>query len=243
VQAPQIDSLGQFLTPNPTDREVVVLSDNEMSCSIMVSRSHTVAMSGEATSLVHSALFGAVPARLRDLVREQPGRLETVLPWINGTIEEGMFGLSQEAPKRTIAPPTAIEANAHIAVTDFGEGRGVPVEYPGTVTRAQINRTTMYWYAAGVSLREKKLISAIGYEGSVTTQGPLGIGLLPRPVGGGLGVNCNGCKTCAVCAACAGCGLCGGVDLAAGVIGVDGVLGVIGLAGSVTAFESLRSRQ
>jgi hypothetical protein len=233
--------LEQFLTPNPTDREVVVLSDNEMSCSIMASRSHTVAMSGEATSLVHAAFLQAVPVRLGDLMQETPARRDTALTWIRDSIDEGMFGVSQDAPKRTIAPPVAIDANAQIAITDFGEGRGVPVEYPGTVTRAVVNRTTVYWYAASVSLREKQLVSILGYETSVSTQGPFGMGLLPRAVRGGIGVNCGACKGCAVCAACAGCTLCGGVDLLAGAIGVDGVLGVISLSSSLEGFNSLRT--
>jgi hypothetical protein len=237
--------LDHFLLPNPGAREVVVLTDHELSCSIMASRSNTTAMSGEATQVLHAAWIDPVPTRLRELTHDRPHRIESVVTWIRESTEDGLFQLAENAPERRVSHPVTVDANSRIAVTDFGDGKGVPVEYPGSVTTIAVNQTKIYWYTAQVSLREKGLFSAIGHEASVTnTDGPLGIGLLPRmPRGGGVGLNCNGCKGCAVCAACAGCGLCGGVDLAAGVIGVDGVLGVIGITSSVATAEFLRSSQ
>jgi hypothetical protein len=237
--------LDHYLLPDPRAREVVVLTDQELSCSVMASRSNTTAMSGEATQVLHAAWIDAVPTRLRGLTHDRPYRTESVVIWIRESTEDGLFQLAENAPERSVSHPVTVDANSRIAVSDFGDGKGVPVEYPGSVTTVTVNQTKIYWYAAKVSLREKGLFAAIGHESSVTnTAGLLGIGLLPRmPGGGGLGVNCNGCKGCAVCAACAGCGLCGGVDLAAGVIGVDGVLGVIGLASSVATVEALRRSQ
>jgi len=241
VNGPQTNLLEQFLTPNPTDREVVVLADKEMSGSVMVSRSHTVAMSGEATRLVHSALVDAAPLKLRDVLHSTP-RLETALTWIKDSIEEGMFGVSPEPPPRTKAAPTTIDARSHIAVSDFAEGVGVPVEYPGTVTRVTVNRTTLYWYSADVSLKEKRLVPTIGYESSVSMQGPLGIGLLPKPVPAEIKVHCGRCGVCGVCGACGACGLCGGVDFAAALVAVDAVIAAVAAVNAVSAFGALRAQ-
>jgi hypothetical protein len=234
--------LDNYLIPNPSDHEVVILSDSEMNTSVVASRSNTIVLSAEATKLLYSAFVGAVPAKLRDIIDSDPGVIEDAACWIRDSKEEGLFGLSEIAPSREISAPASIEAGSYIAVTDFytGHERGVPVEYPGKVTKSTFRDTIVYWFMADISVGHTAM--AVEYAG-ISTRGPFGYSLFPKPVSTTLGANCNLCALCGGCGACGACALCGGVNFGVAVLATVAVDATLAAINAASSFAVLRERQ
>ncbi len=229
------------LAPNEEDRELVLLTDAKTSAAVLATRLHTIALSSEATKLLKRAFLEPGTVRVKDLVAERGKGSEDALSWIRDSSNDGHFQLVEEAPSKTAEKSRPIQAGDWIAAKDFGEKPGVPVEYPGTVTTAEINKSTVHWYVGDVSLEDKNQILGVGTEASVTAVGYMGIGLYPSPGGLSLGVHCGRCGMCGVCGTCSACGLCGGVDLAAGLIAFDAVVAAVAFANASSVFEGFRA--
>ena len=244
-------TLDQYLIPNPADDEVVILSDTARAAAVLVSRTNAVALSGEAATIIYTSFFE------RDAQKDRPPKLNQIIDptmvscdkvdnasrWLTQSAADDIFKLSDEPPTLGESVILHVEPGDYIADCDFGEGK-IKAEYSGQVTKTRLNTTTVYWYAADVSLKDKHSLAECGSAMAVSARGALfGTTLYPLPVSAALGVNCNGCAVCAACAACAGCALCDFSPAAAlGLVTVDGTIGVIGVAGAALTFGVLRNK-
>jgi hypothetical protein len=243
--------LGQYLVPSPADDDIVILSDVTRHAAVLVSLTNAVALSGEATEILYASFFDRVakknvPPNLKQILDPTVlsfDKVDSTARWAAQSAADKIFELSDAPPK--IAKPTtfSVSAGDYIAHCDFGEGK-IKAEYSGQVTKTTVNTTSVAWYSAEVSLKDKHSIVACGSTMSVSARGPIfGTTLYPQPASAALGVNCSGCAVCAVCAACAGCALCDFSPAAAlAIVTVDGTIGVIGVAGAALTFGVLRAK-
>lgn len=244
-------TLGQYLVPNSADDDIVVLSDTDRHAAVLVSRTNAVALSGEATEILYASFFDRVthknlPPKLNQILDPTLlsfDKVDSTARWAAQSAADKIFDLSDAPPKVGESSTYSVAAGDYVAHCDFGEGK-IKAEYSGQVINTKVNTTSVAWYSAEVSLKDKHSIVACGSSMSVSARGPLfGTTLYPQPVAAALGVNCNGCAVCAACAACAGCALCDFSPAAAlGLVTVDGTLGVIGVAGAALTFGVLRAK-
>jgi hypothetical protein len=243
--------LGQYLVPHPADDNIVVLSDTVRHAAVLVSRTNAVALSAEATEIIHASFFNRVgnkslPPNLKAILDPTVlsyDKVESTARWAAQSAADKLFELSDTPPSIVESSTFPVAAGDYLAHCDFGEGK-IKAEYSGQVTNTRVNATSVAWYSANVSLKDKHSIVAPGSAMTVSARGPLfGTALYPQPAAAALGVNCSGCAVCAACAACAGCALCDFSPAAAlGLVTVDGTLGVIGVAGAALTFGVLRAK-
>lgn len=239
---PEIDVLDHYLVPNPADKEVIVLSTEDLTGAIVASRTNLVALSGEAARIVHNAFLNRESTTVRAAIDPGHDAVERTSLWLRDVSADGIFIMTTEHPRTEIGAPTVVHAGSQLALTDVGENNGITLEYDGTVTNMIINGTRVIWYSAVETPPAMREIPAARFAESVSAHGSLGTSLYPKPARTNLGVNCAGCAVCAACTACAGCVLCGGLNFAVAAIGVDGTLGVIGVAAAGAFSSETRTR-
>lgn len=244
--------LEQYLVPNPDDDDVVVLSDIDRHAAVLVSRTNAVALSGEAAEILYASFFNRVahknlPPNLKQVLDPTVlsfDKVESTARWAAQSAADKIFELSDVPPKVEESSTFSVTAGDYLAHCDFGEGK-IKAEYSGQVTNTRVNTTSVAWYSAEVSLKDKHSIVACGSAMSVSARGPLfGTTLYPLPASAAIGINCTACAGCAACAACAACALCDFSPAAAlGLVTVDGTLGVVGVAGASLTFGILRAKK
>lgn len=242
-------TLDQYLLPNPADEDVIVLSDTARAAAVLVSQTNAVALSGEAATILYASIFERYaqkdrPPNLKQILDPTVlsfDKIDSASRWLTQSAADGIFKLSDTPPTVGDRVSAHVEPGDYLADCDFGEGK-IKAEYSGEVTKVRVNSTTIYWYAAEVSLKDKHSINECGSAMAVSARGAMfGTTLYPLPGGAAIGVNCSGCAVCAACAGCAACALCDFSPAAAlGLVTVDGTLGVIGVAGAALTFGVLR---
>jgi hypothetical protein len=90
----------RFLTPNPKDKEVVVLTDKGGNAAIMASRSSTTALSAEAVRILRMSFMEAAPAKLRAIVRTRvPEDVDFATAWVDESVAQASSACLLPAPR------------------------------------------------------------------------------------------------------------------------------------------------
>lgn len=219
--------LQQYLAPNESDKELVVLTDNKSTASVVATQSNTAAFSGQATRILRRGLLGMEEAETEGL---SPQKLATAIgagptwgeadEWLRDAAAAGLFSITTAPPKITNISSADVSKDYRIPALG-----GIPLDQKGRLLQATVNRTHVYWFASAVPLKRTDDY-IVGSVIKPSAEAPV-VSLLPQRRFGGVAANCNGCGLCAVCGACGACGLCGGIDLAAALVAVDAVLGSV----------------
>lgn len=261
---PALPSLQGFLAPKESDTYIIVLTDAEHSSSVLLSSSNAVVLTGRATEIIYKAFFASrrrqvstrreaaddaareeEPLRLATIVGVKAAARDSATRWLTEFTDEGVLSLVTEPPVYGVVDIREIEAGEPIAPNPVPGRAEISVESDGELRHREINGTGIYWYESSASFTRDLGVTVPATEGSVLTRGEImGTMLLPRPIGGGVGLHCGACAGCASCGGCALCLACGPSPAAAlGLVGVDTTLGVVAAAASSLAFESLRDLQ
>jgi len=231
----------RFLTPNPADKQVVVLTDKEGSAAVMASRSKTTVLSAEALRILRMSFMEGEPAKLRAIVRTRiPEDIDFATAWIDESVEQGLFRLTATRPKVTDRGTKDMRAGSWISVTGFREQRGVQVEHPGRLETKVVGTSSIFWYTANVDLSPHSALLGLASPSAITVAGPVSARMRTVRVPGGVGANCNVCTVCGGCGACGGCALCGGVDFAAAALALVAVDAALTVTNAASTFEVLR---
>ena len=250
-QEPRSSLLPQkgYLVPHAKNKELVILTDNVLNLALMATPERTMALSRVAAEILRNSLFGSplqalekkvVPLKVSDAISGTTEQRTSAIAWLQDLADDGWFQFSSKIPKVHITKQGRVSSGGHIPVAAFGGGKGVPVEYDGTLISATVNRAKVHWYFSDISLREKQAIVDQGIANSVSDVGPLGTTLYPKPVPMRLGANCNICGACGTCGACGACALCGGVDFGVALAAAVAVDATLALTNALSVLSGLR---